>query len=182
MRDKLKAAADANGRSMNAEMIDLLQHALDDRGGPTREEVSEVIHRQNEYIVDLKSAMAELSRAAEFAGNAAADANALLEKEREVTLSTLRRVLDYIHEIPPALTIWVDHMVQILDMESGWTENAEEENLVLYPNAPENAQKVRERLSAIEQRHNQHMTERMKEIVARYRENTERADRDGSEV
>lgn len=162
MRERVKDAADKNGRSMNAEIVDLIQSALDDVG-PTKHELGEIIERQNQHMADQKQAIAQLSRATEAQRDALEKMHAQLDKDAEFAMSILRRVLDYIDDIPASLTVWADETLQILDLNSDWKES--EDEVVFHPDTPEHSEQVAQRVRAARERHSAYISERLAKIV-----------------
>ena len=164
-RERIKEVADKNGRSMNAEIVDLIGKALDGEAGPERAELQAIIERQNQHILDQGKAIEHLSNTIKFQNTSIEVLQEQLEKSVEFPTSILRRILDYIDEIPASLVIWADENLRILDLDSDWVENEDEEDVILRPNAPENRKKVLERVKEARARHQAYSTKAMARIL-----------------
>lgn len=170
MRERLKAEAEKNSRSMNAEIVDRLEQALAD-AGPSKSELGEIIDRQNQYMQDQQSTIKTLMETAQFQKQTIEDMSRQARSEGDLAIGILRHVLGYIDKIPPSLTVWADQTLRILDENSDWSENAEDEDVILRPSAPEHRQKFEQMVRDARQRHDAYMNE----IMARIRERSKRA-------
>ena len=170
MRDRLKSEAEKNSRSMNAEIVALLDQGLND-GGVTKADLAEVIERQNKYISDQKIAMEKLSEVAAFQMQTIETMSRTVKSEADLAINILRHILNHIDVIPPSLTVWADYNLRILDKNSDWIDNSADEDVVLNPNTPENRGRFTKMVGAARERQDSYL----KETIARIRERSSKS-------
>lgn len=141
MRDEIRRLAEENGRSMNAELIELLRFALANSGLDI-DELLQTISLQQQENARLRS---------------------LFKKDRDMASSILWQVLGHVDEIPASLTLWADSMLRILDPETDLEEKTEA--ALERPDAAENREEAARRVANVKERYVKHMDESVARIL-----------------
>lgn len=133
MREEIKRLADEDGQSMNTKIIELLKFSIEN-SGVDLDEITKM-------LVDQRR---EISRLRKF-----------VDQDESIATYILSEVLKYIDDIPPALTVWADHMLQTLEPDTHIEDGASE--IVRYSGLPEHADEVRSRVEIAKKRANKRM-------------------------
>lgn len=106
LRDKIAAKAEANGRSMNAEIVDLLTFAVGYRGDLIRERLEKTIAWQKDELDKLGEALNGINSRSVQIEKLYADQKEINKQLVEAKIRILLQVLDHAEEIPNGLAAW----------------------------------------------------------------------------